>query len=104
MKTLRFGFLAMMLLSAFYIYADNDQIRTRQNHEFISLKEATGNRGMVYAIRTQVDPCILLETSENCGFYYAKVRYNDKIYLVYAVCKEWVDFFNQGKSLSPLVE
>jgi hypothetical protein len=101
MKTLRFGLLALMLSAMAFCYANNDTPERNRSYQKISLREAMGNRGLVYAIRTQVDPCSLLETRITSGFYYAEIRCNETIYRVFAVYKEWVDFFNQGRNVSP---
>lgn len=66
----------------------------------VSLAEASGDYKFKQAIFNQIDEQDLLGQIEYSGLVFAQVLYYDRVFIVFATCEQWHDFFLQGKHQS----
>ncbi len=90
MKTLKFALIAAFLSFALVGYS-TDHKKTIVRTVKISIDKALDDRGLVREMYIQLDEKFL--NVENSTLYFAKVKYQKNLYLIYGTYKEWESFF-----------
>jgi|GEM_PF-1288842 len=90
MKTLKFALIAAFISLALVGYSTDNKTNTSLTLK-ISVKKALEERGLVRQMYIQLDESFL--NSESTRYYFARVTFRDRLYVIYGTHEDWVSFF-----------
>ena len=91
MKTVKLVLVATFVSSAMMSFS-HPVLFSEKPADKLSLENAMMAKGLVQAIQLQITTDLI--AIEHPVFYYAKVRYNNKIIFIYGTYQEWKRFFH----------
>ncbi len=97
MKTVKLILIAAFVSFAMMSFSATINDVDKPNNR-IAIEKAMMDRGLLDAMNLQIDESLI--AVEHQGFYYAKVRYNGKILIIYGKLKAFQKYFRVRKWVS----
>lgn len=95
MKTTRLLFFFVFIFCAGHLFSQSE---AHPNYQKIPIEKAIQNYKLVKAMYNQIDPGIIY--NEEQKIYFAEVKFNHILYLIYGNLEQWINFFLMDSTAS----